>query len=130
MPDGDDRLSTLGAPDDTRLVFVIRIICLGLLAYWSFILAKPLLTIIVWSVIIAVAIYPVFDWLCGKLYGRRRLAAAAITAIGLVVILGPATWLGLSLAESTRILIARIGAGSIANSSAARGGEGLAADRR
>jgi predicted PurR-regulated permease PerM len=114
MLDDDDRLSTFGVPDDTRLVFVVRIICLGLLAYWSFILTKPFLTIIVWSVIIAVAIYPAFDWLSGKLYGRRRLAAAAITAIGLVVILGPATWLGLSLAESTRILIARIGAGSIA----------------
>jgi predicted PurR-regulated permease PerM len=112
--DDDDRLPTFGTRDDTRLVFAIRIICLGLLAYWSFILAKPFLTIIVWSVIIAVAIYPAFDWLSSKLHGRRRLAAAALTMIGLVVILGPATWLGLSLAESTRILITRIGAGSIA----------------
>jgi predicted PurR-regulated permease PerM len=112
--DGDDRLSMFGAPDDTRIVFVIRIISLGLLAYWSFILTKPFLAIIAWSVIIAVAIYPAFDWLSSKLYDRRRLAAAAITVIGLVVILGPATWLGLSLAESTRILIARIGAGSVA----------------
>ncbi|MFY9694311.1 MAG: AI-2E family transporter [Xanthobacteraceae bacterium] len=114
MLDDNDRLPTFSAGDDKRLVFAIRIICLGLLAYWSFILTKPFWTIIVWSVIIAVAIYPAFDWLSGKLCGRRRLAAAAITVIGLVVILGPATWLGLSLAESTRILVARIGAGSIA----------------
>ncbi len=114
MLDDEDQLPAFGASDDEFLVSAIRIVCLGLLAYWSLILVKPFLTIIVWSVIIAVAIYPAFDWLSGKFYGRRRLAAAAITVVGLVVILGPATWLGLSLAESSRILIARIGAGTIA----------------
>lgn len=114
MRDDDNPLPMSGASDDRFLVLATRVVCLGLLAYWSLILIKPFLTIIVWSVIIAVAIYPAFDWLSGKFNGHRALAAAAITMLGLVVILGPATWLGLSLAESTRILIARIGAGSIA----------------
>ena len=114
MPDHEENSPAFGASDDRFLVAAIRVVCLSLLAYWSLILIKPFLSVIVWSVIIAVAIYPAFDWLSGKLYGRQRLAAAAITAIVLVVILGPATWLGLSLAESSRVLIGRIGDGSIA----------------
>jgi predicted PurR-regulated permease PerM len=78
----------------------IRIVCLGLLGYWSLILVRPFLTVIVWSIIIAVALYPVFDWLSARLYGHRALAAVTITVFSLFVILGPATWLGLSLAAS------------------------------
>jgi len=114
MHHDDNPGPTFGASPDEFLVSAIRLVCLGLLAYWSLILVKPFLTIIVWSVIIAVAIYPAFDWLSHKLWDRRGLAAFVITVVGLIVILGPATWLGLSLAESTRILITRIGAGSVA----------------
>ena len=114
MLDDNGRSSTFDTSDDKFLVSAIRIVCLGLLAYWSVILVKPLLAIIVWSVIIAVAVYPAFGWLSDKLHGRRGLAAVIITVVGLVVILGPATWLGLSLAESARTLIARIGTETIA----------------
>ena len=96
------------------MLFVIRIVCLGLLGYWSLILIRPFLTIIVWSIIIAVALYPIFDWLSARLYGHRALAAVAITVFTFFVMLGPATWLALSLAETVRTLFARFGDGSLA----------------
>ena len=77
------------------------------------ILIRPFLTIIVWSIIIAVALYPIFDWLSAKLYGHRALAAIAITILSLLVMLGPATWLALSLAETVWILLARLGDGTL-----------------
>jgi predicted PurR-regulated permease PerM len=95
------------------MVFVIRVVCLGLLAYWSLILLRPFLTIIVWSIIISVALYPIFDWLSAKLYGHRALAAVAITVFTLFVMLGPVTWLALSLAETIRTLFAQFGDGSL-----------------
>jgi predicted PurR-regulated permease PerM len=110
----DDRSPTLGALNETLVVLAIRIVCLGLLGYWSLILIRPFLTIVVWSIIIAVALHPIFDWLSAKLYFHRGLVAVAITVSGLFVILGPVTWLGLSLAESVRTLIARFGDGSVA----------------
>jgi len=64
-------------------------VCLGLLGYWSLLLIGPFLTIIAWSIIIAVALHPIFDWLCAKLRGHRILAAVAITVFSLLVILGP-----------------------------------------
>ena len=110
----DDQSLKLSASNEELVVFVVRIVCLGLLGYWSLILIRPFLTIIVWSIIIAVALYPVFDWLSAKLYGHRALAAVAITVFTFFVMLGPATWLALSLAETVRMLLAQLGEGSLA----------------
>src|SRR5215510_8120436 len=109
-----DRSPKLSASNDELLLLAIRIVCLGFLAYWSLILVRPFLTIIVWSIIIAVALYPIFDWLSAKLYGRRALAAIAITVFTFFVMLGPATWLALSLAETVRTLLAQLGDGTLA----------------
>jgi hypothetical protein len=110
----DDRSLKLSASNEELVVLVIRIVCLGLLGYWSLILIRPFLTIIVWSIIIAVALYPIFDWLSAKLYRHRALAAVAITGFTFFVMLGPATWLALSLAETVRMLLAQIGDGTLA----------------
>ena len=113
MNDDYQRPLTFSASNEELLVLTIRIICLGLLGYWSLILVRPFLTIIVWSIIIAVALYPVFDWLSARLYGHRTLAAVTITVFSLFVILGPATWLGVSLAASIQTLMARFGDGTL-----------------
>ena len=109
----DCRAPIVTTSNDALVLLAIRIACLALLGYWSLLLIQPFLTIIVWSIIIAAALYPLFDWLCTKLHGHRALAAITITLLLLAVILGPATWLGLSLAESVRVLITRVGDGSI-----------------
>jgi predicted PurR-regulated permease PerM len=108
------RPSLLDTSDDTLVVLAIRLVCLGLLSYWTLIIIRPFLTILVWSAIIAVALYPIFHWLSAKLFGCRVLAAFVITFLGLLLMLGPATWLGLSLAESVRTLMARLSEGTIA----------------
>jgi predicted PurR-regulated permease PerM len=109
----DDRSLKLSASNEELVVLVIRIVCLGFLGYWSFILIRPFLTIIVWSIIITVALYPVFDWLSAKLHGHRALAAIVITVFTFFVMLGPVMWLALSLAETVRMLLARFGDGSL-----------------
>jgi predicted PurR-regulated permease PerM len=108
-----DRSSKLSASNDELLLLAVRIVCLGFLGYWSLILIRPFLTIIVWSIIIAVALSPIFDWLSAKLYGHRALAAVAVTIFSLLLMLGPATWLALSLAETVRTLLARLGDGTL-----------------
>jgi hypothetical protein len=39
----------------------VRVGLLALLAYWSWAIVAPFLTILLWSAILAVALYPVFD---------------------------------------------------------------------
>jgi predicted PurR-regulated permease PerM len=108
------RPAPLSTSDEAFVVLAVRVVCLGLIAYWAFILIRPFLTILIWSAIIAVALYPIFEWLSAKFLGHRALAATVITLCGLFVMLGPATWLGLSLAESARMLSARLSEGTIA----------------
>ena len=55
----------------------IRISLLGLFLYWSLKVIGPFLTIALWSAILTVALYPLFDWLAARL-GSRRLAATLI----------------------------------------------------
>lgn len=95
----------------TIIIAAVRIACLGFLGYWSLVLVGPFLTIIVWSVILAVALYPVFTWVVARVR-FPALAATAITIAGLAVILGPVTWLGLSLVDNLATLIERFGDGS------------------
>jgi predicted PurR-regulated permease PerM len=79
-------------------ILAIRVGCLAILCYWSLYIIWPFLAIIVWSVILTVALYPTFEWLAARLH-YRPAAAALITIVILLIIIGPATKLGYSLVE-------------------------------
>ncbi|MFY9897896.1 MAG: AI-2E family transporter, partial [Xanthobacteraceae bacterium] len=80
----ESRPAPFGTSDEAFVVSAIRLVCLGLIAYWAFILIRPFLTILIWSTIIAVALYPIFEWLSVKFSGHRALAATVITLCSLV----------------------------------------------
>jgi predicted PurR-regulated permease PerM len=86
----------------------IRLAVLALLLYWSFVLVQPFISIFIWSAVLAVALYPVFEWISLQLGGRPRLAAALTTILSLLVIIGPATWLALGLVDSVRAISDRL----------------------
>src|SRR5262249_22842287 len=88
---------------------VILIALLGLLAYWSLKVIGPFLTVGLWSAILTVALYPLFDWLARQL-GGRRLAATLITLLCLMVVIGPVTWLGFGLVGGVEMVITRLDA--------------------
>jgi predicted PurR-regulated permease PerM len=106
----EDRVDTLDA--DRRyegfVALAIRLVALGLLVYAALVLIRPFVTIILWSVILTVALYPLYEWITHRLGGRRRLAGAAITALNLLVVIGPATWLVLGLIDSIRRISERL----------------------
>jgi predicted PurR-regulated permease PerM len=91
----------------TLIELAIRFGVLALLLYWSLILVQPFISIVIWSVILTVALYPVFDWMALRLGRRRRLAAILITILSLLVVIGPATWLALGLIDSLRVISER-----------------------
>jgi predicted PurR-regulated permease PerM len=85
----------------------------GILLYWTFVLIRPFIPIVVWSVVLTVALYPVFDWLKARFGGRSRLAAATVTIFGLLILLGPATWLVIGVIAGSKTLIERIERGEL-----------------
>jgi AI-2E family transporter len=101
-PSGSDRLT------ESWVELMVRFGVLALLLYWSFTLVRPFITIAIWSVVLTVALYPVYEWMVRRLGGRRRLAAALLTLVSILIVIGPATWLVLGLIDSLRTLSERI----------------------
>ena len=93
------------APSDSSTVDVaIKIGLLGLLVYWSLKVIGPFLTVALWSAILTVALYPVFDWLARRLRSRR-FAATLITLLCLMIVVGPVTWLGFGLIGGVEFMV-------------------------
>ena len=98
---------------DAVLHIAIRLGLLAALIYWSFVLLRPFIPILVWSVVLAVALYPVFDWLSSHLGHRPRIAAILTTLIVLAVFLAPATWLGIGLVDGLRDISDQLTSGEL-----------------
>lgn len=99
----------------------VRLGLLAFLIYWTFVLIRPFVPILAWSIVLAVALYPGFNLLSRLLGGRPRLAAVILTVINLMIVIGPATWLGLSAVEGVKELAARLSAGNLMVPSPAEG---------
>src|SRR5262245_5455552 len=73
------------------------LLAIVLLCYRIF---SPFLTLMVWAVILAVAIYPLHRWLARHMGGKQGLSATVITIIGAIVIVVPSALLLSSLGDS------------------------------
>jgi predicted PurR-regulated permease PerM len=114
MPSADHEPSRGDQITANWIELTMRVGVLGLLLYFSFILIHPFLTIAIWSVVLTVALYPLYDWMVSLLGGRRRLAATLLTLLSLLVVIGPATWLVLGLVDGLRTLSERLDLSAIA----------------
>jgi predicted PurR-regulated permease PerM len=92
----------------------IRFGMLVLLLYWSFTLIRPFVPILAWSVVLTVALYPVYDWMVQRLGDRRKLAAAVITLLTLAIIAVPIMWLGVGLARGMKLAAEHLESGLVA----------------
>ncbi len=91
----------------------IRIGIVLLLAAWCFQIIQPFVVPIVWGVIIAIAVYPVFLWVLKLLSGRRKLAAALVTILGLLFLITPTVMLSDTLVGTVRYLAATVQEGTL-----------------
>ena len=100
--------------DAISIEWAIKLGCLAILLYWSVLLIQPFLTIIVWATILSVALYPIFEWMVSRLRMPRVLAAIVITILSFAIVLGPATWLGVSMIATVGSIVDQINTGAIA----------------
>ena len=99
---------------DEIIQLAVRLALLAFLLYWSFVLVRPFIPMLAWSIVLTVALYPAYDWLAIHLGGRPKLAAAIVTVISLLIIIGPVTWLGVGLIEGLQDFADQLGAGTLA----------------
>jgi len=93
---------------------LVRLSIIAFLVYWAALLIHPFLVLITWSVILVIVLYPAYAWSVSRLHLPSAIAAGVIVAFCLVILLGPATWLGLSLGASVRWLAQRLASGELA----------------
>jgi len=67
------------------LVFLVMALCL--------LIISPFLLAILWAVIIAVSVFPLYDFIVRKMKGRRIFPAILITTVMVALIIGPVIWI-------------------------------------
>ncbi len=67
----------------------VQIAAVALLVVWCFQIIAPFLSIVLWGLIIAVALYPVHIGLTSKLGGREKLSSTIFVLLGLAILLVP-----------------------------------------
>ena len=71
---------------------LVRVALIGSLAWLCFTAFSPFLKLMVWSIILAVNLYPAHQWLARKLGKRPGLASVLLVILGIALIVVP-TWL-------------------------------------
>ena len=99
QPDQEQRLASL------VLDVLIRAGLLIAMAMLCYRVLSPFLTLMVWAVILAVALYPLHQFLASKIGGKQGLAATLLVVIGMGLIGVPTAMLMSSLADSVQQLV-------------------------
>jgi predicted PurR-regulated permease PerM len=81
---------------------IIKIGVLSLLIGWCFQIIRPFVIIFIWGVIIAIALYPLYDSIRQRLRFKPRLAATLITFLLLAILFIPTYFLASSMFEGVK----------------------------
>jgi predicted PurR-regulated permease PerM len=91
----------------------LRIGAVALLVVWVFSIVKPFIVPVIWGVIIAIALFPVFNKLRRALGGRGGMAATLLTVLLLVLLIAPTVMLTNALIDNSIQLSERISEGAL-----------------
>jgi predicted PurR-regulated permease PerM len=78
------------------------VLALAMLCYRVF---APFLVLMVWALILAVMLYPLHQWLAGRMGGRTGWAATLISVLGVALIVAPTAVLLSSIGDSVHRLV-------------------------
>ena len=87
---------------------LIRVGLIGGLAILCFQVFSPFLKLAVWSIILAITMYPLHQWTARRIGGRQKLASTILVVLGLALIVVP-TWLLMnSFADSVQSFVGAV----------------------
>lgn len=90
----------------------IRIGFIAVFVYGAVMLVAPLVGLMLWAVILAVAVFPLQRGLTRLLGGRAKLSAVLITLFGLVLVAGPVALLAAGIFETANMVADGVEAGT------------------
>ena len=99
--------------NDSVYDVTIRLFFLILIVAWCLLIMVPFVTIMLWSLILALAMYPLHSSISKKMGGRPKLASFIIVFTFLAIIIVPAGLLTGSLIEEVKALKVSFDAGTL-----------------
>ena len=91
----------------------IRIGLLALVVYWCLHIFKPFLIPVLWAIIIAVAIRPLYVKFESLLGGKQKLALSLFTIIALAILIIPSVLLASSMVDTVQHIAKRLAEGTL-----------------
>ena len=91
----------------------IRIGLIALLVYWCLHIFKPFLIPVLWAIIIAVAIYPLYCKFASLLGGKQKLALSLFTLVVLAILIIPTVMLASSMVETVQHVSTKLAEGTL-----------------
>ncbi|WP_184473256.1 AI-2E family transporter [Rhizobium esperanzae] len=106
---------------ETRVSDLVRLGIIALFAYWSFRLVAPFALIVIWSAILAIAMFPLHQMLARALGNRPVISATIIVVACLLLVIAPLSLVAVNFADAAQALIARLKTDNFALPSAPQG---------
>jgi len=92
---------------------ILKVGALFLVVFLCFKILKPFLGMLLWGLIIAIILFPVFERLRGLLGKRNKLSSIILTLVALSILVLPSIWLVNQLVEGVRFLADNIQVGDL-----------------
>jgi predicted PurR-regulated permease PerM len=103
----DQRVTSLA------LQIALKLVLTAIVVVWAFMILEPFIIPVLWAVILAVALNPIYLKLKGALGGRGGMAATVFALVVIGVVAYPSYQIGGSLVNSVRELEASVEAGTL-----------------
>lgn len=94
--------------DNITITEVLRLIVLLLMVAWCFFIIRPFLLIILWAIILAVALYPLYSKWIQKFGSNKKTGVSLFTLLVAVILFTPLYFMVGSLVENTKLTINQI----------------------
>lgn len=93
---------------ETSTTQVLRISILLLVLGWCFFIIRPFLIVVIWAIILAVALYPLYNKWVHKIGLSKKLATVIFTLLVAILLLIPSYFVLSSVFESTSLTVDQI----------------------
>ncbi|MGI9548294.1 MAG: AI-2E family transporter [Flavobacteriaceae bacterium] len=98
----------------TPITTILRVVLLLLVLSWCFYIIEPFIIVLVWAVIIAVALFPVYNKM-NSIFGekKKKLVTTLFTIVAVAIIVVPSYFLVASLVRTTKTTAEKIRTNSL-----------------
>jgi len=92
---------------------ILKVGALALVVYLCFRILKPFLSMLIWGLIIAIILFPVYMYLRKWFGNRNKITSILLTALALSILVLPSIWLVNQLVEGVKFLAGYVQEGTV-----------------